>query len=365
VITWSGRHVRPPIGGIACNGKANSPDASMNPRLLAVVTLSLFGGGALAQSSPVTMFGIVDLALRSVSNDETQYQLASGGIASSRFGMRGSEHLGGDLSAGFWLEGALDPDTGNANGFDFRRRSTVSLVSKSLGELRLGRDKVPTYFAWETYSPFRDAGVGNSTRLSQASGIVPAGGAYSTFVRTDNAMAYFLPERLGGFFGQVTVSAGEGNLGSRYVGGSVGYRSGGLSVNAAYGTTEVTADEDAKTWNVGGWYDFEVVRLMGFYSSLEIGDGSQTNWLLGATAPLGGFELRASYQAMAGDGTLAGQDAAMVAFGAVYALSRRTALYGTWSYIDNDGTRFTVASGSPLTAGHASRGYEFGMRHAF
>ncbi len=350
----------------------------MNKCLLPLAAVAAFVAPAWAQSPSVTVFGVVDLAARWVDHDESQWQLASGGNAASRLGFRGTESLGGDLSAGFWLEGALQPDTGNAlsasvsggdlsvsGGFTFQRRATVSLASTRFGELRLGRDKVPTYFVWETYNPFRDAGVGNSTRLGPASGLVPSDGAYSTFVRADNSIAYFLPGGLGGVVGQFTYALDEGVPGNGYWGGSLGYRAGPLSLNASYGVTEVSAGTDAKVWNVGGWVDLGVIRPMGFYSSIDVGDTTQTNVLVGVTAPVGGVELRAMVQRMDGDGRLAGQEATMWALGGVYPLSKRTALYATYAHIDNDKTRFTVASGPTLTVGNNSSGFDFGVRHSF
>lgn len=337
----------------------------MKKLLLPLAAAAAFVAPAWAQSPPVTLFGVVDLAVRWVDSDESQWQLASGGNAASRFGVRGSESLGGDLAAGFWLEGALQPDNGNTGGFTFQRRATVSLTSTRFGELRLGRDKVPTYFVWETYNPFRDAGVGNSTRLGPASGLVPSGGAYSTFVRVDNSIAYFLPDGLGGVVGQVAYALDEGVLGNGYWGGGLGYRAGSLSLNASYGVTEVAAGTDAKVWNVGGWVDLEVIRPMGFYSSIDVGDTTQTNLLVGFTAPVGGVELRAMVQWMDGDGRLEGQKATMWAIGGVYALSRRTVLYTTYSRIGNDGTAFTVASGPALTVGNDSSGFDIGVRHSF
>jgi predicted porin len=326
--------------------------------------LMVCAGGALAQSA-VTVFGVVDLAVRWVDNDDSQYQLASGGLQASRLGIRAAEDLGGGLTAGIWLEGELLPDNGNASGFSWARRSTASLVSSSLGELRLGRDRVPTYLDWADYDPFGDSGIGASTRLSVATGIVPVGGAYSTFKRADNLGSYILPGTLGGFFGQLAAAAGEGNLGSRYTGGRLGYRAGPAAISGSYGVTEVTAADDAELLNIGASYDFRTFKIMALYSSLEIGAASQDNWLLGAILPLGSAELRASYQMMDGGGTLNGQEAWMAAVGGTYPLSRRTALYATYSTIDNTGTRFTVASGPPLTAGHSSSGFDLGIRHSF
>ncbi len=101
-------------------------------------------------------------------------------LSSSRLGFRGVEDLGGGLKASFWLEGALAVDTGtqplasidggrnNAAGI-FQRRATVSLMG-GFGELRLGRDKVPTNLTWDEFDPFRDTGVGRSSRLGQCLG---------------------------------------------------------------------------------------------------------------------------------------------------------------------------------------------------
>ena len=96
----------------------------MNKSIVFAAALAACVGSVSAQSS-VSVFGVVDLAGRMVSNDETQYQLANGGMQTSRLGFRGTEDLGGGLSAGFWLEGELQADTGNSSGFNFMRRSTV------------------------------------------------------------------------------------------------------------------------------------------------------------------------------------------------------------------------------------------------
>ena len=68
---------------------------------------------ARAQSS-VTVYGIMDLALRRVSNDgvDSLTSMASGGNATSRLGFRGVEDLGSGLSARFQLEHGLLADTG-------------------------------------------------------------------------------------------------------------------------------------------------------------------------------------------------------------------------------------------------------------
>jgi predicted porin len=329
----------------------------------ALAGLAALGGGAAAQSS-VTIFGVVDLAARVVSNDDRQVQLASGGDRASRIGFRGTDDLGGGLSAGFWLEAPLDPDTANLD-FNFSRRSTVSLTSRTLGELRLGRDRVPSYFEWAEFDPFGDSGLGASTRLGVASAILPTDAGLTTQQRADNLVGYFTPGGLGGFFAQLGVTAGEGQLGDKYYGGRIGYREGPIAASASWGKTQVTGTEDAVTWAIGGDWDFKVIRLAGFYSSFEIGGGSQENWQIGASAPFGSWLLRGAISGMSGGGSISNHEALHYALGVVYSLSKRTALYTTCASIDNTNTSFTVASGPPLTRGNRSSGLDFGVRHSF
>ncbi len=87
----------------------------MKKSLLALAVLSAFAGVASAQSS-VTLYGIIDMNLQ--RNDPKAGGAASttgvnsGHQSGSRWGVRGSEDLGGGLSAVFTLEGGYSGDTG-------------------------------------------------------------------------------------------------------------------------------------------------------------------------------------------------------------------------------------------------------------
>ena len=130
----------------------------MKKSLLALAALTAFTGLASAQSS-VTLFGIVDLAARNTKNGSQSIKsLTSGGNGTSRLGVRGVEDLGGGLRAAFWIEGDLVPDTGNASGMTWTRRSTVGLLG-GFGEVRLGRDYTPTFFNHVAFDPFGFIGV--------------------------------------------------------------------------------------------------------------------------------------------------------------------------------------------------------------
>lgn len=69
----------------------------MKKALIALAVLGLTGGAAVAQSS-VTLFGVIDADLKYVKTGDTNVKkLDSGGLSNSRFGVNGTEDLGGGL----------------------------------------------------------------------------------------------------------------------------------------------------------------------------------------------------------------------------------------------------------------------------
>ncbi|MBX3621743.1 MAG: porin [Rhizobacter sp.] len=341
----------------------------MKKSFLALAVLAGFAGAASAQSN-VTLFGIVDANFRQIDNNGTKVrQLGTDGLASSRLGFRGTEDLGGGLKAGFWLETALNLDDGtiNSSGKFWHRRATVGLEG-AFGEVRLGRDFAPTYTGISDFDAFGDTGVGKFSNLQSK-----LGGTVNTLGRLDNEVQYFLPSNLGGAYGNVAVAAGEGTVGNKYVGGRVGYKTGGLNVGLAYGTTEANAAADKyKIGTLGASYDFGMLRLMGSATQMKFMSADENLITLGLHVPVGAGVIRASYvRADVSGGTTAGtrdaDDASLIALGYVHNLSKRTALYGTYSQISNKGAqKFALGSTTPaLAGGQKSKGLEVGVRHAF
>lgn len=335
----------------------------MKVRLTAAAALAALACSAQAQSS-VTVFGLVDTSVRSVSNGGVRVnQLAEGGLAGSRLGFRSEEDLGGGLRAGAWLEAALNPDTGtiHASGKFWHRRSTVSL-SGPWGELRAGRDVSPTFWNLVYFDAFGTSGVGSALNL-----VTNLGSGANTQVRTDNAVGYFLPPNLGGFYGQIMWAPGEGVAGNQYAGGRLGYQSAALDVVAGYSTTKTATADSFKVLNAGASYDLKAVRLFALTNIVKFGAKKQTAVELGLTVPVGVGLLRASYHRAdaSGAGTDA-NDARMYALGYVHNLSKRTALYGTLAQVRNSGAAaFAVATPPAAVPGSTSKGYEVGLRHAF
>ena len=343
---------------------------------------ALAASSAFAQSS-VTMFGVLDTSVAHIdTGTATNTGLSSGGLASSRLGFRGVEDLGDGMKAGFWLEGGLGVDTGTSSGFSFDRRSTISLSSNSLGEVRIGRDKTPAYLNVETFDPFNDIGVGGYGGSNMIGGTGTAVGTPegSAPKRTSNGIHYLLPDTLGGFYGQVHYAFGEQASGVANdklrdsAALRLGYKAGAVNVGLGYGEIRggtTAAGVDYRATNIGGSYDFKFIKPMVLFAS-ERGNGRRVDLLgVGLTAPLGGGEIRASFSSFKRK-DIDNADSTKLALGYGYDLSKRTQIYGTVARVRNDGgaTRGLTVSSSALAspgivAGRDVTGYEFGLRHIF
>lgn len=347
-------------------------------KITILAALAAVAGGASAQSS-VQLFGTVDLNARYVRNGgDHQYSLGDSGINSSRIGFKGTEDLGGGLKAGFWLEAATTPEDGGAGDGTrfFNRRSTVSLIGWA-GELRLGRDYVPTYYAYEPYSVFGNVGIATSGKFNPT-----LGSDNKDLVRADNQITYLTPKNLGGVYGRFTAASAEGTAGSRLLSGQVGYAAGPLDVSVAFGQTRVTpiagSTQDAfRTFGGGLSYDFGIVKAEGYYRQNRFAQLKFEVASVGAIVPIGSGEFKATYTHAnaSGQGPIGARavitnqdadDADQYALGYVHNLSKRTAVYGTGSYVKNKGNaNFVLLGGLPINRGDNSRGVEFGIRHFF
>lgn len=357
----------------------------MKSALIAGCSMLAVAAPALAQSS-VTVSGIVDAAVRQVSNEGVgaSKSVVSGSNSTSRLVFSGKEDLGGGLTAGFHLEHGLLADTGAPAASDkfWDRRSTVSLASATWGEARLGRDFVPSYVAWSRYDPFSYVGVARSANLVSSSPTGPIRAAFgsnaNTTVRSDNAAQLLLPGGLGGFEGGLLAAPSEGGDASagkaKVLGIRLGYSGSGFGVSAATTSSENSLTTAGKFTDsvVGGQLDVANVKVSAAWRQFKYDDARQTLLLLGATAAFGPHEVKASWVRADLSGTvgataIGGNDAAQLGLGYVYNLSKRSAVYLTVAQISNDGAaRFVIPEGpAGMGEGGTSRGYEAGIRHRF
>ena len=125
------------------------------------------------------------------------------GQASSRFGMRGSEDLGGGLRANFVLEAGVTLDDGAAGtgGGNFFSQSAWVGLSGGFGEVRLGRQVLGSF---DVYASGLSAAWGSG--LYEVGATFVQGGD----VRASNAIQYRSPD-FGGISGTVSLLAPETN----------------------------------------------------------------------------------------------------------------------------------------------------------
>jgi predicted porin len=359
----------------------------MKKSLIALAVMAA-AGAASAQSS-VTLFGIVDLAVRNVRGDGNGHvtSLSRDGYNSSRLGFRGTEDLGGGMAASFWLEAGVNNDDGSmgttvqnsgtgaalgGGGLTFNRRSTVSL-SGGWGELRIGRDYTPSFWNLTVFDPFGTNGSGTTATLQ--------GGATGVnTVRASNSIGYFAPANLGGFYGQLQYAENElpNNTGAaidsgRYFGGRVGFASGPFNVAFAIGRTdvpEVAGADDILAMNLGGQWDFGMAKLMGqLVWDSNIAGASNADgrgFLIGGLVPVGAGEIRLSYSQYRFDVLGAEPKVKKMAIGYVHNLSKRTAVYTTLAHLKNSGGAAQSVNGSAVGAvNDSSTAVDLGIRHSF
>lgn len=320
------------------------------------------GSPASAQSS-AELFGTVDLGITHLAGGRASHTgMSHSGANISRFGFRGVESLGGGLQASFWLEAGISPNNGNQAG-GFNRRATVSL-SNAWGELRLGRDDSATFLNTLLFDPFLTNGVGGTNTF------VLNG---EPTIQISDAVSYFTPQTLGGFYGQVQHAFNErmspGTEGAKYDGVRLGYRQNRLHAAIAAGRLfGGTKHQDQRFGNLGLSYDFGPVQPMLLWASHKRGSVEVRGLQLGVKVPAGQGEVRASIGRYDTLGSEA--DWRKVAIGYDYNLSTRTLLYGTYACVKNaSGAQRAVGAqglAAPGTSwGESASGYEVGIRHFF
>jgi predicted porin len=365
--------------------------------LLALPAGLLFAAGAHAQSS-VTLYGIVDAGIAYVhnaqsangQNQSTLVKFSSGNMSGSRWGLKGTEDLGGGLAAVFQLENGFNVGTGalGQGSREFGRKAVVGLSSNTWGTVTLGRQ----------YDPIVDL-VQGLTEDNYFGGVFGTPGDldnYDNSLRVSNSVKYVSPLFSGfqveALYGVGGVAGASGS-GQTYSFGAA-YANGPLSLGAGYfyanGGNTTTAN--VRTWTsssdslfntvinagfasaksiqivrVGGQYVIGAATVGAAYSNTQYGsDGFST---FRDTAKFNNGSLFVNYQITptlrTGVGynytSLTGPSSAhynQVNVGADYALSKRTDLYALGGYQKASGN--TVNASGKVVGAQASIG-DFGV----
>lgn len=370
---------------------------------------------AAAQSS-VTLYGVVDMNLEYANNvgaipvaangfnpgpANSAYRMNSGGISGSRWGLRGTEELGGELKGVFVLENgfALDTGTLQQSGRIFGRQAYIGLQHRSLGQISFGRQYTSMFEALANFSP-----TAYSTQYE------PIALWTGPNFREDNTIKYT------GQFGPVTALAhwsfGVGLalppvVGFPFAIGGNGEVPGQFRRDSAYGTAVVyaagpigatigydqwnptigTGSGTVKKASVGGSYSFGVAKVMGGYrwgqnknAANALIQRDDFYWI-GANYLLSpALELTLEYDYDNVKNLFGNTNVAnpwQLAFMGIYTLSKRTDVYLTTAYSKNaglmmdslstlfanslsSGTSYALANGKSTMLGVA-----VGLRHKF
>jgi predicted porin len=392
--------------------------------IAALGVLALPALPAYAQTT-VTLYGVIDEGLQFNTNNKNVvngknvggrlWNLDSlAGPSGSRWGMKGSEDLGGGLSAVFTLESGVNLNSGafGQGGTEFGRQAYVGLTSRQYGSVLLGRqyDSVNDYIGFMTYG-----------LASYGSGLAHPGDIDNTTheSRTNNTVKYVSPNFSGLTFGGTVTAGGVAGSVSENSGFSagMGYKQGPIILGAVYelfknpsnagavlnsnsnavaptSTTNygslnsgyLTGTNPATSWQViaaAGSYNFGRATVAAEWSNVRYGNIGRFN---GATATFNDVEVNGVYQVTqaafvslaynylkgnAVSGDLGDQTYHQLSGMADYTLSKRTDVYFTATYQIASGTNST---GAPAVAdislvGDSSNSrqalFRLGIRHRF
>lgn len=337
----------------------------MNNTQRALLALLAVAGtsAAMAQSS-VTIYGRVNTSVERQKVGDAKLTAMQNNA--SRWGVRGSEDLGGGLKAGFQLESGFASDTGVAASQFFGRQSEVNLGG-NFGMLRLGNFISESYYATADYISMHNHDTGTSADV-----------LYTYVMRDVNKMAYRLPA-FGSFTAEGAVSLSEKAPGAKnaydlalnYGAGPLGLGLGYTSNKAATGVFGGFAGE-AQQIALRGSYALGAFTLGAYYQYVNLDNinGTSTDakrhaYRLAAMYAMGASEFHANFgraeKIKAGGNNLSGTAANQWTLGYNYNLSKRTKVYGFYTKVDNN-ANISYQGGAP---GADFSSLAVGVRHNF
>jgi predicted porin len=323
----------------------------MKKSLVALAVLAA-SGASFAQST-VSVYGLLDVWVGSVKTEGggtslTQTKLDSGGVSTSRWGLTGSEDLGGGLKTNFKLEQAIAVDSGAGSGFS---RYAYVGFSGGFGEVKFGK----TGTAYDDVSGASDA-MFDSVALAPMNLILTS----TTYNWNPANTIYYASPSVSGFAGAFSYSLGE-NKGAAVaptltVNGRTADATSITSLNLTYGAGPLALQfgyqvegsnvvfvggaqgSDVKFTRLGASYDLGVVAIKGTYGKVtnvgNVSGADTTDYQIGLDYPVStALTLSTSY-AKSTDNVTAG-DESRKGFGAAaaYTLSKRTFVYAGFTNV--------------------------------
>ncbi len=343
----------------------------MNKKLVAVAVAGLLAAplAAQAQTANVTLYGRLNLTMEAVSGkapdsnlpgspdvNRTVYRVSSN---SSRLGVKGTEALGGGLSAIFQLESSINADSG---GGTLAGRETFVGLQGSWGTAKIGNFLAPYDDIHPIFGnvPTLTTSILSTAALwAQGSQSNDNGGFDS---RLGNSIRYDSPN-IAGFVGSVQVAAKDTSNSTlaqqqrhSYILSTGGfYNNGPFQAGLAYEMHEKLRGPDLndQAFSVAANWNFGIIKVGGVYERLDYdtatGSLKRNFWGISGTVPIGPGQLYGFY-GNAGDGTGGAADGTTVGqltkgggtgasqweISYTYALSKRTLAYTGFVQTLND-----------------------------
>ena len=364
----------------------------MQKKLIALAVAGMFAAPAFAATSNVDVYGVMSFSVDFVNadngGDDTDTVTAKSNA--SRIGFKGSEDLGGGLSAVWQIESEILKGTdNNGSGWNDMRNTYVGLKSASMGTVLMGRHDTPYKLGTGRLDPFADT-VGDYNAIIGASDIGGFGSSHFD-LRVGQTVAYISPT-FSGFHAAVAYvgvknneSAGDPNMEAWSA--TAIYDQGPLFASLSYekhsgaaaGQSTATPDGDERAWKLGVGYTFGNTTLNAIYEDIDgeanvTANASRSAWYLSAVHKMGNIALKAAYGNAKDSDRIGGQKdgAKFYAIGADYSLSKRTTLYGVYAKVNNNTWGDYALFGQTNTSGNCSMGTDcdpstlsLGIKHTF
>jgi len=377
----------------------------MNKKLAAIAVAGALAlpSVALAQSANVTLYGRANVDMEVVNGSQPNgsnphvFRVSSN---SSRFGLRGTESLGGGLNAIFQVESGVPWDVGG--GTLAGRDTFVGLQSPAWGTFKMGLFHLPYD---SMHAIFGNVPTQETTILADSAlwAQGPQSKATGSFdVRVANSIRYDTPN-YSGLTGSVSYSSGENAQHTGVISAAIAYANGPIEAGFAWQQNEdfraPGLDDNAYTAALG--WNFGFLRVAGVYERLEYdtpaGKLKRNLWGASVTVPVGAGTFYASFQrandgsgpnaltiipgpVITGTGTPCGTacrvgaltggsdtGANHISLSYSYAMSKRTLLYTGWTKINNDRNANYIFNINPYTTaiGSDPQGVVLGVSHSF
>ncbi|MBI5006256.1 MAG: porin [Nitrosomonadales bacterium] len=336
----------------------------MQKKLIALAVAAAFSAPAMAD---VTMYGIIDAAVASVSASGQKSDLlaVSGGLSGSRLGAKGAEDLDNGMKAVVQLEYSLD--TQDSATLVAARQEMLALAG-SFGTVATGYLQTTGYDFAVKFDPTSGSSVSPLQNVTKGRFLI---GTAAVAARAQRALAYISPD-MGGVTVAVNYSTALGGLGNLGLasGATTGLKTTAMLLSATYTGVDklVVGAVYADTANsstgaagngttdmaLGASYDLGVAKLMGTYQTSKVDNGTGTDKAMSftAVAPVGPGAVLFTYAKNTIASTAAADSANGMTLAWLQGMSKTTTLYAAYSKMNQDSaTRAYSVIGNALAAG--------------